>query len=321
MKMFRSLIALLLLASLVLTVCPALAADALTITYLGTVDDGIIIEKDHYGDVLKTTVAATTSGSITLTLYDAVDKTYPVVYTTTKTGVTAGQEITWALPYYAKDMNLDKPTKMLRAYFQMDGRTYTFDLYYNYGYNKNTNKEYVTVDKDSWYPNNTACSFGPAFRDEQPELTTKWYTFTPIDLTIQGRQSFEYVASNMWVIGQVNVDVFGDNVVVTYQNYYASSGGNTTTLSEFFTFFHDLYGVTEVEPENMADKGYAFGQVISIQNDLGGDTNVLLFVRNRVTYCNYVTLTHKLTRFWPNLPQRVEIRNAMKELMDKEGSY
>ena len=48
---------------------------------------------------------------------------------------------------------------------------------------------------------------------------------------------------------------------------------------------------------------------------------MLLFVRNRVTYCDYVNSTHKLTRYWPNLPERVKLRNDMLEMMDKAGSY
>lgn len=158
--------------------------------------------------------------------------------------------------------------------------------------------------------------FGPQFREVRPSLTDKWYMFTPIDLSRSGRQEFDYVAGNVYVIGKVYVDVAGDSVTVTYENQDADKGGNTETLSEYFTFFPNLAAVTQVEPETMEDLGFHFGQPLSIQNDLGGDTNVLLFVRNRVNYCDYVTSSRKLTRFWINHPDRVAVRNAMLAQMD-----
>ena len=324
MKMLRSMTALLLLCAILLSALPALAADPLGITYLGSFGYPVTIAKDQKGDVVKIKVNSTDSGVISLTLTDMVDKEKPVIYSETKTGISAGQEFNWALPYYDKDMTGNTITKKIRAAFQMDGKTYTMDLYYTY--KKSNGQEYVEVEKSTWYSNNTACSFGPAFKSDEiqrikPGITDKWYLFTPIDLTIQGRQTFDYIASNTYVIGQVYVDVSGDIVTVTYHNYYAQASGNTETVSEFFTFFPDIFGVTEVEPEDMLDKGYAFGQPISINNDLNGDTNVLLFVRNRVTYCDYVNSTHKLERYWPNLPERITLRNNMLDMMDKEGSY
>ena len=113
------------------------------------------------------------------------------------------------------------------------------------------------------------------------------------------------------------MDVAGDSVTVTYYNFYAKFDGKTETLTEFLTFFPDLKSVTNVEPETMNVPTYAFGQTISIENDLNGDTNVLLFIRNTVTYCDYPTNTAKLTRFWPNLPEHKELRQKMIDMMDK----
>jgi hypothetical protein len=140
--------------------------------------------------------------------------------------------------------------------------------------------------------------------------------FTPVDLTIQGRQEFEYAASNVYIIGKVYVDVSGDSVTVTYENFYADKGGNTDTKEEFFTFFPDLASVTDVNPETMEVESFVFGQPLSIEKDLNGDTNALLFIRNKVTYADYVTDNAKLTRFWINHPDRVAIRNSMLDLMD-----
>lgn len=152
-----------------------------------------------------------------------------------------------------------------------------------------------TVDTKTWYSHNTACAYGLHFRDETQGLTDKWYTYVPIDLSVDGRHEFEYVASNMYIIGKVYVDVNGDDVLVSYENF-CDGYGYTTTESEFFTFFPDLESVTCVDPEQLT--GFEFGKKLSIQNDLNGDTSVLLFVRNVVTYCDHVTEYKKLTRLY-----------------------
>ncbi len=284
----------------------ALAAEkGLTISYIGPAT----LTAGQTAQVLSTKSAA--AGAVTYSLTDTVSKT--VVYTETKS-VKAGQEVKWSVPYYDEGMSTKKPVKCLRASFLQDGKTFTYNLYYTFSAE---NGGTVTVEKAVWYAKNTACSFGPAFRDVRPGLTDKWYLFTPIDLTKQGRQTFEYVASNMYVIGEVYVDVFGDTVRVSYHNFYEAQGGNTETLTEYFTFFPDLKSVKDVNPETMDDLGFRFGQDISIENDLDGDTNALLFIRNQVTYCDYVTNYHKLTRFWPNLPERKALRQQMQAMMDR----
>lgn len=313
--MKKTRVMLLLLAlTLTLGALPAQAAEKpLTMEFTGPVT----LTEGKSAVVLKTKVNSTESGVISYKLVDNVDKNKPVVFEQTVENVKAGDAVEWTAPYYAADMSNSKPTKQLRATFTMDGKTYTFNLYYNYSAKKGEAPQ-VIIERASYYPNNTACSFGPQFRVVSPEKTDKWYMFTPVDLTIQGRQEFEYVASNMYIIGKVYVDVAGDSVTVTYHNYYADQGGNTETISEFFTFFPDYASVGEVEPEKMGVPGFTFGQALSIENDLAGDTNVLLFVRNRVNYLDYVTKTKKLTRFWPNIPERKALREDMLALMQRQ---
>ncbi len=297
------------LSLLLILLCSAsaLAADqGLTISYLGPAT----LTQGQSAQVLSTKINAASGGTVVYSLTDTVKKT--VVYTETKSGA-AGQELKWTVPYYADGLSTSKPVKQMRASFVLDGKTYTYNLYYTFSAE---NGGTVTVEKATWYSKNTACSFGPAFRDLRPALTDKWYTFTPIDLTKQGRQTFEYVASNLYVIGEVYMDVYGDTVRVSYRNYYAEQSGNTETLTEFLTFFPDLKSVRNVDPETMDDPGFRFGQEISIAEDLNGDTNVLLFIRNQVTYRDYVNSTHKLTRFWPNLPERKALRQQMRDMMD-----
>ena len=176
MKMLRSMTALLLLCAIMLSALPALAADPLAITYLGSFGYPVTIAKDQKGDVVKIKVNSTESGVISLTLTDMVDKEKPVIYSDTTTGLSAGQEFNCALPYSDKDMTGNTITKKIRAAFQMDGKTYTLDLYYTY--KKSNGQEYVEVEKATWYSNNTACSFGPAFKSEEiqrikPGITDK----------------------------------------------------------------------------------------------------------------------------------------------------
>ena len=308
MKRFmRATVFLALTAWMLMNACSALAADKpLVISFNGPVT----LSAGQSVQALTTKINAAQDGTIVYSLTDTVKKT--VVYTETKTDVTAGQEIAWPLPYYDADMSSSKSIKEMRASFVLDGKTYSYTVYYQFSAKDGT----VTSEKGTWYSKNTACSFGPAFRDLRPSLTDKWYTFTPVDLTRQGRQTFEYVASNLYVIGEVYVDVDGDSVRVSYHHFYEDQDCNTKTLTEFVTFFHDLSSVTNAEPETMEELGFRFGESISIENDLEGDTNVLLFIRNQVTYCDYVNNSHKLTRFWPNLPERKALREQMQAMMD-----
>lgn len=307
MKNILRIFASALLLMLVFSASALAAEKALMISYTGPAT----LSEGQTAQMLTTKIKKPGDGTVVYTLTDTVKKT--VIYSKTETGVTEGQEIKWSVPYYDKEMTEKKPVKKIRASFKLDGKTYSYDLFYTYSKKDST----VTVERAAWYNENTACSFGPAFRDVVPGLTDQWYLFTPIDLTRQGRQTFEYVASNMYLIGEVYVDVNGDSVQVTYHNFYEDKDGKTETLTEYFTFFPDIDSVTNVEPETMDDLGFRFGQNISIAEDLNGDTNVLLFVRNRVTYRDYVTDSHKLTRFWPNLSERKALRQQMMAMMDR----
>ncbi len=168
------------------------------------------------------------------------------------------------------------------------------------------------------YYDNTASSFGPHFRDVTPNLTDKWYMFTPINLSIQGRQTFPLVASNIYQVGEVHVDVNGDSVYVSYTMFYQNKKHyNTEIRSEYLNFYNSYNDVTVVEPEDMgmASK-YAFNRPFSIQNDLGGDTNVLMFVRNRLSYYPFPSPKSELRRFWENQDEHKARREAMLNMMD-----
>ena len=165
------------------------------------------------------------------------------------------------------------------------------------------------------YPRNTVTSFGPQFRILTPELTDEWYMFTPIDLTVQGRQSFELVGGNVMNVGNVHVDVAGDTVTVTYEAFYAGTTDKIELISEFLHFFPSYSTITTVKPEELPSS-FAFGVPFSIARDLGGDSNVLMFVRNVETFYRFPVPTAELQRNLPNSPENHALRGRMLELMD-----
>ncbi len=170
--------------------------------------------------------------------------------------------------------------------------------------------------------NNTASSFGLQFREVTPGMTDLWYMFTPLDLTRQGRQTYELIASNMYVIGEVYVDVYGDTVTITYHNYYDGQGGETKTRQEFLGLYGSYAEV--VLPSDVPVKSYinpptrfTFGMPFSIQYDLGGDTNVLMLVRNVVDYWRYpLPVDTEFARFWATSPGNKAMRESMLSMMD-----
>lgn len=168
-----------------------------------------------------------------------------------------------------------------------------------------------------WYPNNTVCSFGPEFKTAIPGITDDWYTFSVVDLTQQGVQQFDLVAAGAWKLGTVTVTVDGDTVVV---DYFCTEDINTKDVwddifveREWFTLFGDLEDVTTVVPEEIGTT-FEFGKPISISGDLGGDTTVILYVNNVMTYAHS---NPYVVRFWPNLPENVALREAMMQLLVK----
>ncbi len=175
----------------------------------------------------------------------------------------------------------------------------------------------------TWYPHNTICVAGVEFRDVRPELTDKWYNFAALDLSQDGEQTFDLVAGNMYIIGTVVVRKTGDEVIVDWKlRHQGTNDSNFQLEKEFMTIFSDLNAVTEVEPAKFDGKTYEFGQTISIANDLGGDTNVLLYICNQATYCNNLSYKYLKpiyhTRYWPNLSWRVAQREAMMELVNAD---
>ena len=166
-------------------------------------------------------------------------------------------------------------------------------------------KAVIPVVTTVYYTDNTACSMGPAFRDES-NLTDKWYRFTPIDLSVDGTQTFDLIGTNLYVIGQVTVTVADGQVTVDCE--YVSK--DIKVKEEFCTFLSSLAETTTLETAEM--KNYPFGEAISIADDLAGDAKVLLFICNVVDY----NTDMPITRMWPNTNDFILKINALKEHMD-----
>ncbi|MBO2516114.1 MAG: hypothetical protein CW338_02385 [Clostridiales bacterium] len=315
MKNIKRILALVLGLCLLLSLAPAMAAsnfeNDVPRDSKGNRQD-IVIKRNGSAVCLVTTIKSTTSGVIELTVLNYT-KDKAVVKTESR-NVSAGDKVEWKLDFDEELPNAKSSTEQYVMRVSMDGKKEDYSLFLTYHKKDDT----ITVEKGEWYSNNTACVAGLPLRDMNNPITTKWYHVLPIDLSIQGDQEFDYVAGNMYIIGKITVTVSGDYVFVNFKNYYEAAGGNTETLSEYMTFFHDMSEVTQYAVENnAAPRNFAFGQAISIRYDLEGDTNVLLFVCNHVTYRDYVTGTHKLSRYWTNSSEYTAYRTALTELMNR----
>lgn len=154
-----------------------------------------------------------------------------------------------------------------------------------------------------WYPDNTACVFGPSIADS-------WKTYAAVDLSADGTQTFDLVAANEWKLGTVFVTVNGDEVVVDYlmsEDICTKDVHDDITVdAEFVKFFADAAAI------DAAVESAAFGAPISIANDLGGDTRVALYIELQVDYPSHSPF---VTRFWSNLPANKALVQAMNELL------
>ncbi len=182
------------------------------------------------------------------------------------------------------------------------------------GYEKGFKDTVHLFAKRHWYPKNTIGVVGLSLRDEYPGLTDKWINIVPVDLTIQGTQTIELVAGNMFHIGKAFVDVDGDNVTVTY----SYTNNVTEAFSECVKWFKNVDEITTEFCENPTSET-VFGQPVSIANDLGGQEVALLYICNSATYYQtFITTQDAPNRYYENLKKwREKYRPALYELMEK----
>lgn len=169
----------------------------------------------------------------------------------------------------------------------------------------------VKMTESIGYTDNTVSVAGISVRDAVPGLTDKWYNVVPVDLTLQGRQTYRLVASNLYYIGELYVDVKDDDVTVTYATYR----GNLTRRTECMNWFLSLDEITSDYMEYPVSP-YAYGKSVSIQKDLKSAKVALLFVCNHVDYMlPFDNTGASLVRYWPNLDEWKEFRSGLNGLM------
>lgn len=163
--------------------------------------------------------------------------------------------------------------------------------------------------KEKIYFNNTVCSFGPQFREVSSDLTREWYMFTPVDLSKDGMQTYDLIGGGMYVIGKMTVTVKDGSVTVDYE--YASR--DIQAGREYFTFFADYESITREALDNFR-KQYAYGKAYDIEEKLGGDTDVLLFVCNTATF---EKTSRGVYRYYETNEDRVQLREEMLDMIGK----
>lgn len=162
-----------------------------------------------------------------------------------------------------------------------------------------------------WYPNNTICLAGLSLQETSSRLPNKWYNVVPIDLTREGRQTYFLTISNARFIGECYVDVWGDEVTVSYSLIENSA---IEPLSSYGRWFTRLSQITEKSIES-TENGFTFGEPVSISEDLDGADVALLFIRSKATYYLPFPDGTELTQYWRNKPDWKEFRKTLQELV------
>lgn len=166
------------------------------------------------------------------------------------------------------------------------------------------------AEKEStWHLDQSVCTMGPMFRNHNDKIgkkTDRWYMFTPMDLSEDGEFVLDMIAANMHYIGTCTVKVEGDAVTLSYEFL-----PNVTEQSMDFTFLPDLQSVEDVETIDRSK--YAFGEPLSIQEDLQGDTRVILSV---LGWIGYDHLGKEYPKFNYHQEKYLKYCREVKKLMD-----
>ena len=134
--------------------------------------------------------------------------------------------------------------------------------------------ETAVIPGSVWF-HMTVSSIGPRFRDVS-DLTDKWNMFTVVDLSVDGEQTFDLIAGDIHVVGTMTVKVQDGKVTVTY----SLINKEMSVKAESLSIVSGLDAITTLEEMPV----FTFGEEISIADQLGGDTMVVIFVNNIVHY-------------------------------------
>ena len=161
----------------------------------------------------------------------------------------------------------------------------------------------------TWHPDNMACVMGLSLRDDLG-LSDKWYNIVPVDLTVEGTQRVDMVVSSQYYFGSAIITVADGEVTVDYELPKVDA----YVKDECLQWFTSLDEVTEDFLANPVG-AYAFGEPVSISEQLNGQSVALLFICNRVTYAQ-PNNGEGLTRYYPNLDQWKSWRESLMELLE-----
>lgn len=162
----------------------------------------------------------------------------------------------------------------------------------------------------TWYDHNTVGLVGLSLRDMG--ITDKWYNVVPVDLTQDGVQVLDLVGSNLFHIGKAAVIVQDGKVSVDYDLFF----GEGYVKDECVQWFTSLDDIT-TDFLNNPTSDVAFGQELSIADDLGGAETAILFICNHVTYRQpYNGDNGYLSRYWPNRQRWIDYRAELTELLE-----
>ena len=165
-----------------------------------------------------------------------------------------------------------------------------------------------------WYAKNTQSLIGLSLKELG--VGNKWYNVVPVDLTKDGVQTFPMAVSGMFFLGETTVTVKDGAVTVNYE-IPQGNGYHGYVKSECVKWFTDLGDITEDFVNNPSSET-AFGQAVSIADELGGADTALLFICNRITYRQpYTNYGDFLVRYYANKPEWKDYRANLTVLLEK----
>ena len=159
--------------------------------------------------------------------------------------------------------------------------------------------------------NNTVCAFGPRLRDMdlKPHNTTRWYMFTPFDASEEGIQTYELVASNNVIVGELTLEIKDGAVSVDYTLFDSK---NFKITLEFFTILGRIQDISKYEPEELKTLDMEIKTPYNLAENFGEDTNLVLYFCSR---CDYTSSPYYKPLAYNSIAHRF-LLSTMKALMD-----
>ena len=167
-------------------------------------------------------------------------------------------------------------------------------------------EEAIPMVVENWQYNSVICCEGIPLRDVNPALTPNWYMFTPVDLSQDGVQEVNLVIGNSRYAGTVTVTVKNGKAVFDVRlNPFVQKRDITFTVLTSLDLLLDA--------EMKRQDTFAFGQEISIEEELNGSTNVLLYVFG---HGDYDAMENLMDWFLPDSASYQQTVKHLKNMME-----